>query len=476
MANIESFEAGERPKEFKNVTFDEIHIGDTAELTVTMKQNQIDVAAIVSGDVDAFYLKGDGDSRADLRKTEAAGAEALISIVLGTKLPGPGTKILHRDLDFAGDVTVGDTLTAKVKAQKKQKKEHLVVFESSCVNQSGAELVSGTVTVHAPTSRLVYDNIFPDSLELRWGDAFAQLIKGFEGCEPIPCAVVYPCDKDSLEGAIEAARRGFIIPVLIGPEVKIRSAAAEAKIDLAPYRIVSTEHSHASAAKAVELARAGEVEALMKGSLHTDEIMGAIVPSSAGLRTSRRISHVMVMDVSTYPKMLMLTDAAINIFPDLETKRDIIQNAIDLAHALGVERPKVGILSAVEVINPKIPSTLDAAVLCKMADRGQITGAILDGPLAFDNAISAQAARTKGISSPVSGDVDILLAPDLEAANMLFKQLTYLAGAEGAGIVLGTRIPVVLTSRADSVRTRLASVAVMAQVANARRRGKYETM
>jgi phosphotransacetylase len=331
------------------------------------------------------------------------------------------------------------------------------------------------VTVQAPTSRLVYDNIFPDSLELRWGDAFARLIKGFEGCEPIPCAVVYPCDKDSLEGAIEAARRGFIVPVLIGPEVKIRSAAAEAKIDLAPYRIVSTEHSHASAAKAVELARAGEVEALMKGSLHTDEIMGAIVPSSAGLRTSRRISHVMVMDVSTYPKMLMLTDAAINIFPDLEAKRDIIQNAIDLAHALGVERPKVGILSAVEVVNPKIPSTLDAAVLCKMADRGQITGAILDGPLAFDNAISAQAARTKGISSPVSGDVDILLAPDLEAANMLFKQLTYLAGAEGAGIVLGTRIPVVLTSRADSVRTRLASAAVMAQIANARRRGKYET-
>jgi len=213
----------------------------------------------------------------------------------------------------------------------------------------------------------------------------------------------------------------------------------------------------------------------MKGSLHTDEIMGAIVPAAAGLRTSRRISHAFVMDVATYPKMLMITDAAVNIFPTIEDKRDIVQNAIDLGHALGITLPKVGILSAVEVINPKIPSTLEAAALCKMADRGQITGGLLDGPLAYDNAISAEAARIKGITSPVSGDVDILLAPDLEAANMLFKQLTYLAGAEGAGIVLGTRVPVVLTSRADSLRTRLASVAVMTQVAHARRSGTYET-
>jgi phosphate acetyltransferase len=330
------------------------------------------------------------------------------------------------------------------------------------------------VTVQAPTERQVFDVVKPPRLELRYGDAFAQLIKGCQGCEPVPCAVAHPCDRDSLTGAIEAARRGLIIPVLVGPEEKIRKAAEEAQIDLSPYRIVSTEHSHASAAKAVELARMGEVEALMKGSLHTDEIMGAIVPAAAGLRTSRRISHAFVMDVSTYPKMFIMTDAAVNIFPALEDKRDIVQNAIDLARALGVEVPKVGILSAVEVINSKIPSTLDAAALCKMADRGQITGGILDGPLAFDNAISAQAAKTKGITSPVSGDVDILLAPDLEAANMLFKQLTYLAGAEGAGIVLGTRIPVVLTSRADSIRTRLASVAVMTLVVQARRAGKYD--
>ena len=465
------------PQELTNITFDEIKVGDTAEVTVTLKQNQIDVAAIVSGDVDAFYMKdaGSADSRREPRKTEAAGAEAIISILLGARMPGPGTKIVHRDLRFSGDFAVGDTLTAKVTVREKKTEGHLVVFDCRCFNQAGRELVAGTVTVAAPTTRQVYDVIKPLHLELRYGDAFAELIKGCQGCEPVTCAIAHPCDRDSLMGAIEAARRGFIIPVLVGPEDKIRAAAEEAQIDLSTYRIVSTEHSHASAAKAVELASSGEVESLMKGSLHTDEIMAAIVPSAAGLRTSRRISHAFVMDVATYPKMFIMTDAAVNIFPDLEVKRDIVQNAIDLSRAIGIEVPKVGILSAVEVINPKIPSTVEAAALCKMADRGQITGGILDGPLAFDNAISAQAAKTKGITSPVSGDVDILLAPDLEAANMLFKQLTYLAGAEGAGIVLGTRVPVVLTSRADSLRTRLASVAVMVQVAAARRSGKYET-
>jgi phosphotransacetylase len=465
----------EPSKELTNVTFDEIKAGATAELTVTLTQNHVDAAAMVSGDVDAFYVKGHGtaDSRQEPKKTEAAGAEAIISMLLGARMPGPGTKIVHRDLRFAGDFAVGDRLTAKVTVREKRE-GNLVVFDCRCVNQAGRELVSGTVTVEAPTTRLVYDVIKPPHLELRYGDAFAQLIKGCQGCDPVSCAVVHPCDRDSLAGAIEAAQRGFITPVLVGPEDRIRTAAEEAMIDLSPYRIVSTEHSHASAAKAVELARAGEVESLMKGSLHTDEIMGAVVTSASGLRTSRRVSHAFVMDVATYPKMFIMTDAAVNIFPTLEDKRDIVQNAIDLARALGVATPKVGILSAVEVINSKIPSTLDAAALCKMADRGQITGGILDGPLAFDNAISAQAARIKGITSAISGDVDILLAPDLEAGNMLFKQLTYLAGGEGAGIVLGTKIPVVLTSRADSIRTRLTSAAVMALVARARRAGTYD--
>jgi phosphotransacetylase/acyl dehydratase len=463
-------------KELTNVTFDEIRIGATEEITVTLTQNQIDVAAMVSGDVDAFYTKGSGkgDSRQEPKRTEAAGAEALVSMLLGARLPGPGTKIVHRDLHFNGYVAAGDTLTTKVTVQAKQVEKNLVTFDCHCTNHEGKELVCGTVTVMAPTKKLTYDVVKPPHLELHYGDSFGQLLKECQDCEPIPCAVVHPCDQDSLAGAIEAAKRGFIVPVLVGPEYKIRTAAEEAQIDLGPYRLVSTEHSHASAAKAVELARTGEVEALMKGSLHTDEMMGAIVPAAAGLRTSRRISHAFVMDVATYPKMFIITDAAVNIFPTLEDKRDIVQNAIDLARALGVETPKVGILSAVEVINAKIPSTLDAAALCKMADRSQITGGILDGPLAFDNAISTQAAKIKGISSPVSGDVDILLAPDLEAGNMLFKQLTYLAGGEGAGIVLGTRIPVVLTSRADSVRTRLTSAAVMVLVAHARRAGKFD--
>jgi len=286
---------------------------------------------------------------------------------------------------------------------------------------------------------------------------------------PVRCAVVHPCDRDSLLGPLEAARRGLITPVLVGPEAKIRSVAEAEGVDLSGFEIVSTEHSHAAAIEAVALAREGKVEALMKGSLHTDELMAAVVPSATGLRTARRISHVFVLDVPTYPRPLMVTDAAINIQPTLKDKVDIAQNAIDLAHVLGVAEPKVAILAAVETVNADMPSTLDAAALCKMADRGQITGGLLDGPLAFDNAISPEAAKTKKIVSPVAGQADILLVPDLEAGNMVAKQLQYLAGADSAGIVLGTRVPIVLTSRADNVRSRLASTAVMALVAHAKR-------
>ena len=344
-----------------------------------------------------------------------------------------------------------------------------VVFDCHCINQAGEDLVSGTVTVAAPTRRVAYAEVAPPELSLRRGDAFARLFKACEKLAPVPCAIVHPCDRDSLLGPIEAAKRKIIAPVLIGPEERIRKVAQAEGVDLRPYRLVAVPHSQAAAEKAVELARAGEVEALMKGSLHTDELMGAVVPSAAGMRTSRRISHVFVMEVPSYPRMLLITDAAINIAPGLEEKADIVRNAIDLAHILGIEQPKVAILAAVETINSKMPSTLEAAALCKMADRGQITGGILDGPLAFDNAISAAAAHTKKIVSPVAGEADILLVPDLEAGNMLAKQLEYLSGAEGAGIVLGARVPIVLTSRADSVRTRLASTAVMALVAHARR-------
>ena len=288
--------------------------------------------------------------------------------------------------------------------------------------------------------------------------------------EPIPTAVAHPCEETSLSGAVEAARIGLILPILVGPRSKILSTADSAGIDLRKIQIVDVPHSHAAAAKAVELLRDAKAELLMKGSLHTDELMAAVISRDGGLRTGRRISHAFVMDIPTYHKVLIVTDAAINIAPSLEDKVDICQNAIDLAVSLGRERPKIAILAAVETVTSKMPATIDAAALCKMSERGQIKGGILEGPLAFDNAISSVAAKTKGILSSVAGDPDILLAPDLEAGNILAKQLTFLANADSAGLVLGARVPIILTSRADSVRSRIASCAVAMMAAHARRR------
>src|SRR5688500_9225854 len=299
---------------------------------------------------------------------------------------------------------------------------------------------------------------------------YERLLERCKGLEPVPTAVAHPCEATALAGAVEAYKRGLIIPLLVGPAASIAETAKSAGIDLARLEVIDVPHSHAAAAKAVELVREGRAEILMKGSLHTDELMGAVVSREGGLRTGRRISHVFVMDVPTYHKPLVITDGAINIAPTLEDKADICQNAIDLVISLGLERPKVAILAAVETVTSKMPATIDAAALCKMAERGQIKGALLDGPLAFDNAISTQAADTKGIKSAVAGDPDILLAPDLEAGNILAKQLSFLANADSAGMVLGARVPVILTSRADSVRSRIASCAVAALVALARRR------
>jgi phosphotransacetylase len=299
---------------------------------------------------------------------------------------------------------------------------------------------------------------------------YERVLERCKGLQPIPTAVVHPCEATALAGALEAAKKGLIDPILVGPFKKIDETAQAAGIELGIPNIVDVAHSHESATRAVELVREGRAEILMKGSLHTDELMSAIVSRDKGLRTSRRISHAFIMDVPTYHKVLVITDAAINIAPTLEDKVDICQNAIDLAISLGLEIPKVAILAAVETVTSKMPATIDAAALCKMAERGQITGAILDGPLAFDNAISKEAAKTKGIKSDVAGDPDILLAPDLEAGNILAKQLTFLANADSAGMVLGARVPVILTSRADSVRSRIASCAVAMLVAHSRRR------
>jgi phosphate acetyltransferase len=450
-----------------NVTFDEIKIGQTATVTRRLNRTEVETLALVGGDVNAFELADGEPADAEKICTEAVGAEALLSGLLNRKLPGPGTFIADQNLHFDGHIQPGDELTATVTAREKKAKG-LVVFDCR-VKTDGHDLVTGTVTVRAPDHHISYADIARPQVILRRTDKFAELLKRCEKLPPVTCVIAHPCDRDSLLGPIEAAKIGLIDPILVGPEIKIRAVAEAERVDLSPYRIVPTEHSHGSAEKAVALVRAGEGESLMKGSLHTDALMAAVVSSANGLRTSRRISHVFLMDVPSHPHPLAITDAAINIAPSLEDKMHIAQNVIDLCRVMGVAEPKVAILSAVETINSKIPSTLDAAALCKMADRGQITGGLLDGPLAFDNAISELAARTKKITSAVAGKANVLLVPDLEAGNMLAKQLQYLAGADAAGIVLGARVPIVLTSRADTVRTRLASIAVMKLIAHYRR-------
>ena len=451
----------------RNFTFDEIAVGHRETLTRQLSITEVEGLALAAGAIDPAHLEGAPATNAPA--APGAAAAALVSNLLLRRFPGPGSAIVGTQLHYDGTIGVGDCLTATVLVRAKDARTRHVEFECRCVNQAGVTLVHGMASVSAPERSIAYSNVATPDVVLRRNDAFAAILRRCEGLPPIRCAVVHPCDPDSLNGALAAARRRMIIPVLVGPEKKIRAVALSEHVDLAPYEIVSTEHSHAAAQKAVELARAGEVDALMKGSLHTDELIGAVVPSATGLRTGRRISHVFVIDVPTYPRLLLVTDAAINIAPDIEAKADIAQNAIGLAQVLGIDQPKVAILSAVETVNPRIPSTVDAAALCKMADRGQITGGILDGPLAFDNAISARAAAAKKIVSPVAGVADILLVPDLESGNILAKQLQYLAGADTAGIVLGTRVPIVLTSRADPVRERLASTAVMMLVAHSRR-------
>jgi phosphate acetyltransferase len=454
-------------RSFENTTYDELQPGASASIQRRVSAPEVEALALVGGDVDSFHLDANSDGVPDEVVAKAVGGEAIVSGMLTRRLPGPGTTVLEQDLRFDGVIAAGDELTATVTVREKLPQNE-VLFDCD-VRRGSRVLVAGRVLVRAPTERIRYSDIATPEMILRRTDAFAALMRKCQGLTPVRCAIVHPCDRDSLAGALEAARHGLIAPVLVGPEAKIRGVAQAEGLDIAGIDLVDAEHSHAAAIKAVALARGGQVEALMKGSLHTDELMAAVVPSATGLRTARRISHAFILDVPSYPRPLMVTDAAINIEPNLRDKVDIVQNAIDLAQVLGVAEPKVAILAAVETVNPDMPSTIDAASLCKMADRGQITGGLLDGPLAFDNAISLEAAKTKKIVSPVAGQADILLVPDLESGNMVAKQLTYLAGADSAGIVLGTRVPIMLTSRADNIRSRLASAAVMALVANARR-------
>ncbi|MBC7860041.1 MAG: bifunctional enoyl-CoA hydratase/phosphate acetyltransferase [Burkholderiaceae bacterium] len=455
--------ASQGTQEFvENITYDELKIGQSARQVRTLTLSDIQAFAAVSGDINPTHVDEGYASETMAHGVTGHGmwGGTLISSLLGTVFPGPGTVYVEQMLHFKLPVRVGDTLTVTATVTAKDDAEKRVSLDCQVINQSGETVLSGTAVVLAPTQKVRR----PAMQVEQWRSFDPQvrldaLLASVSHLEAVRCAVVHPCDTESLRGALDAGRHGLIVPVLIGPEAKLRSVAEAAGLDLTGIEIIPVSHSVEAAERAVELAVSGDVEALMKGSLHTDELMHAVVVARP-MRTKRRLSHVFRFDVPMYDKPLLISDAALNIHPTLEEKADIVQNAITLAHALGVPQPKVAILAAVETVNVKMQSTLDAAALCKMADRGQITGGTLDGPLAFDNAVSMEAVRIKGIKSEVAGNADILIVPDLESGNMLAKQLEYLAGATTCGVVLGARVPIALTSRADGANARVASAAL----------------
>lgn len=448
----------------ENRTFDEIDIGDSASVEHCLTQRDIQLFAIMSGDVNPAHLDEEY-ARSDLfQKIIAHGmwGGSMISTVLGTQLPGPGTIYLGQTFKFLRPVTIGDTVTARVVVREKDPSKKRIKFDCFCLNQEGKQVIIGEADVIAPSEKVRRKRIPLPTLEFIEEECpfHHRAICMAQGQAPLKTAVVHPADGRSLRGAIEAAESGLIEAILVGSSKKIHAAAREEKIDLSPYTIIDTPHSHAAADMAVQMVREGKVEALMKGKIHTDELMRAVMDKQLGLRTARRMSHLAMMDVPSFPRPLFVTDAAINIAPNLAQKRDITQNAIDLFHLIGYGTPRVAILSAVETVNEDIPSTLDATALCKMAERGQITGALLDGPLAMDNAISEEDAIVKGIQSRVAGKADILVVPDLESGNILIKQLVLLSKAQMAGIVLGAQVPIILTSRSSSPLARKASCAL----------------
>jgi phosphate acetyltransferase len=447
-----------------NKTYDEIKVGDSANLTRTLTKQDIQLFAVVTGDMNPAHLDETYAKTDIFRQIVAHGmwTGSMFSALLGMYLPGPGTIYLSQTLRFLKPVRLGETITASVRVTAKDDKHKQVTLETLCANEKGEHVLEGEAVVLAPMEKVCWEGVSLPEVQVKTpSHNYEQWLLGkVRGLKPLKVAVVHPTDIFSLSGAVEAARDGIIEPVLVGPEHKIRKIAEDAHIDLDSYVIISTLHSHAAAAAAVEMANQGKVEALMKGKLSTEELMEAVVDKEKGLRTGRRMSHVFVLDVPSYPKPLFLTDSAINIKPTLMEKKDIVQNAIDLFQALKLGTPKVALLSAVETVNEKIPSTLDATALCKMAERGQITGGILDGPLAFDNAISMEAASIKGLKSEVAGNADILVVPDIESGNMLYKQLRYFSGVQGAGIVLGAKVPIILTSRAGDAESRVVSCAL----------------
>jgi phosphotransacetylase/acyl dehydratase len=446
----------------RNRTFDEIAVGDTASIERTLKAEDIQLFAVLSGDINPQHLDAEFANTTRFHGVIAHGmmGGALVSAVLGTRLPGPGTIYLGQTLKFLAPVRIGDILTIAVTVTERDPVRKRLKLACSCVNQDGVAVISGEADVIAPTEHIERQRTTLPDVRLSAGGGLQHLLDAARALAPIRMAVVHPCDVESLSAALEARAAGLIDPVLVAPRARLEAVARQAGIDLTGMAVEDVPHSHAAAVRGVGMVIEGKADSLMKGSLHTDEFMAAVVAADTGLRTKRRISHCHLLQTPAYPRPFIITDAAINIAPTLDIKADIVRNAIELAHAIGVAEPRVAILAAVETVNPRMPATVDAAALCKMADRGQITGGILDGPLAFDNAVSAAAARIKGIVSEVAGRADVLVVPDLESGNMLAKQLECLGGAAGAGIVMGARVPIVLTSRADSRESRVVSCAI----------------
>ncbi|WP_325440473.1 bifunctional enoyl-CoA hydratase/phosphate acetyltransferase [Pusillimonas sp.] len=446
----------------RNRPFDEISIADSASIERTLTPEDIQLFAILSGDVNPQHIDPEFAASTELNDVIAHGmwGASLISGVLGTRLPGPGATYRAQTLRFCAPVRVGDTLTISVTVTGLDPATKQVVLACRCVNQHGQTAIEGEATVIAATQQIERASATLPEVRLYSGGGLQRLLDRVKSLGTIRMAVVHPCDLLSLSGALEAHRAGLIEPVLVAPKAKLLATAADAGLDIAGLEIEDVPHSHAAAERAAQMAGKGEVDALMKGSLHTDELLRAVLNPKACLRTKRRLSHCYLMQTPAYPRPFIISDAAINIAPTLAEKADIVRNAIELSHAIGVAEPRVAILAAVETVNPDMPATLDAAALCKMAERGQITGALLDGPLAFDNAVSISAARVKGIRSEVAGHADILVVPDLESGNMLAKQLEFMGDAATAGVVMGAKVPIVLTSRADSRETRMASCAI----------------
>jgi phosphate acetyltransferase len=440
---------------------DEVRTGMTVTVEHVLQERSFDLVAALFG----------APGQARDKMPDAANAMLTQGIVLdftARRLPGPGCEILSQELHFTLDPLPGDRIAVQGTVTARPTPDSATI--ALLLECPRGRIAEGSVTVRMPAERVVQAAAARPDIILHRHAHLEHLLQRSAEAPSLAIAVAWPCDRDSLLGPLQAREQGAMQPILVGPRATIEAVATAAQASLDGCELIEAETPQAAAAVAVRLCREGRAGALMKGSLHTDDLMAAVVARDGGLRGGRRISHVFALDVPSYHKALFITDAAINIEPDLTTKADIIQNAVDMLHALGNAIPKVAILSAVETVNPKIPGTLDAAALCKMADRGQIRGALLDGPLAFDNAISRAAAAIKKITSPVAGDADILMAPNLEAGNMIAKQLSYLAGADSAGIVLGARVPIILTSRADSVTSRLASIALARLLAAANRR------